>query len=110
MNAALIWDPSFVTYKFRSDHPFNPKRLELTVSLIEEMGLVAPPSFHIVKPCMATDEELMLAHDAEYIAAVKRLGSQKTSPFPRSSIVPGAAARRRRGARSSAPDRHVQAG
>lgn len=76
MNAALIWDPSFVTYRFRADHPFNPKRLELSVSLIEEMGLLDAPSLRVVKPRMATDEELMRVHDGEYIAAVKRLGAE----------------------------------
>lgn len=72
--AALVWDPSFVTYRFRPDHPFNPRRLELTVSLIEELGLLADPSVRLVKPRQATDEELRRVHDAAYVDAVKRLG------------------------------------
>jgi acetoin utilization protein AcuC len=74
MTAALIWDPSFVAYKFRPNHPFNPKRLELTVSLLEEMALLAGPGISVVPPRMATDEELLRVHSPEYIAAVKRLG------------------------------------
>ena len=75
-NAALVWDPSFITYRFRSDHPFNPKRLELTVSLIEELGLLSDPALRLVKPRMASDEELSRVHDPAYIAAVKRLGQE----------------------------------
>ena len=50
VSAALIWDPSFVSYRFKPNHPFNPKRLELTVSLIEEMGLLSAPDVKLVKP------------------------------------------------------------
>lgn len=75
MKAALVWDPSFTAYRFRPDHPFNPKRLELTISLIEEMELLSAPGLTVVPPRMATDAELMRVHAPEYVAAVKRLGS-----------------------------------
>lgn len=77
VSAALIWDPSFVSYRFKPNHPFNPKRLELTVSLIEEMGLLSAPDVKLVKPRQATEEELLRVHDAEFVAAVKRLGSEE---------------------------------
>jgi acetoin utilization protein AcuC len=75
MKAALIWDPSLASYHFRPDHPFNPKRLELTVSLIEGLGLLDGESYRIVPPRPATDEELLRVHDADYVDAVKRLGA-----------------------------------
>lgn len=74
--AALIWDPAFLTYQFRKDHPFNPRRLELTVSLMEALNLLSAPELRVVKPRMATDEELHLVHEPGYVAAVKRLGSE----------------------------------
>jgi acetoin utilization protein AcuC len=76
MPGALIWDPSFSAYRFRPDHPFNPKRLELAVSLIEACGLVSGPGLRVLPPRMATDDELLRVHAPEYVAAVKRLGSQ----------------------------------
>lgn len=76
VEAALVWDPAFESYRFRPDHPFNPKRLELTVSLIEEMGLLSAPSLRLVKPRMASDDELLRVHDREYVEAVKRLGRE----------------------------------
>jgi acetoin utilization protein AcuC len=75
MEAALVWDPSFTFYRFRPDHPFNPRRLELTISLIEEMGLAGGEAHPHVRPRHATEEELRLVHAPEYVEAVKRLGT-----------------------------------
>lgn len=77
MDAALVWDPIFTSYRFRPDHPFNPKRLELTVSLIRELGLVDGERFPVVPPRRATDAELLTVHSPEYVAAVKRLGAKE---------------------------------
>lgn len=74
--AALIWDPAYLSYSFRSDHPFNPKRLELTVSLMEALDLLSDPAVRVVRPRMASDEELLAVHSAEYLEAVKRLGRE----------------------------------
>jgi len=83
MRAALIWDQAFTSYSFRPDHPFNPKRLELTISLIEEAGLVDGDRFRFEAPRMATDEDLLRVHSAEYLEAVKWLsvpGAEMTDP------------------------------
>jgi acetoin utilization protein AcuC len=69
---AIIWDPAFTGYKFRPDHPFNPRRLELTVSLIEALGLVTP-EHRMVAARAATDDELRLVHSREYLEAVRCL-------------------------------------
>jgi acetoin utilization protein AcuC len=81
MPSALIWDPSFSAYRFRPDHPFNPRRLELAVSLMESCGLLSAPELRVLPPRIATEEELLRVHSPEYLAAVKRLGSQpRVSP------------------------------
>ena len=69
---ALIWDPAVTGYFFRPDHPFNPKRLELAVSLIEAMELAGGPDTPIVAPRPASDAELLRVHSVKYIDAVKR--------------------------------------
>ena len=74
MRASLVWDPSFTTYRFKSDHPFNPKRLELSISLIESLGLLEGEGLSIVPPRLATDEELLRVHAPEYLEAVRRYG------------------------------------
>jgi acetoin utilization protein AcuC len=73
MKSALIWDPSLTQYYFNPDHPFNPKRLELTVSLIEEMGLIGGPDTVMLPPRAATEEELLRVHSREYVDVVKRV-------------------------------------
>jgi acetoin utilization protein AcuC len=73
VRSALIWDPDFTGYHFRPDHPFSPRRLELTVSLIEALGLVGTESARMERPRMATDAELLRVHSREYVEAVKRL-------------------------------------
>jgi acetoin utilization protein AcuC len=80
MKSALVWDPSFTSYRFRPDHPFNPKRLELTISLIEEMGLLSGPDQSLVAPRSATREELLRVHSAEFIDAVIRSGERDGDP------------------------------
>ena len=78
--SALIWDPALTAYRFRPDHPFNPKRLELAVSLIEACGLLDDPAVQLRPPRSATDEELYRVHSREYVDAVKRLGSGGVDP------------------------------
>jgi acetoin utilization protein AcuC len=73
---AFVWDPAVTGYRFRPDHPFNPKRLELTVSLIEAMGLVGGEQTPVVAPREATDEELLRVHSREYVEAVKRFSRE----------------------------------
>jgi acetoin utilization protein AcuC len=76
MRSALIWDPAFTRYHFRPDHPFNPKRLELAVSLMRTVGLLDAPGVQVRAPRAATDEELQRVHSPDYIAAVRRLGEK----------------------------------
>ncbi|WP_420130380.1 acetoin utilization protein AcuC [Longimicrobium sp.] len=69
---ALVWDPAVTGYKFRPDHPFNPRRLELAVSLIEALGLVDGGMAKVVPPRLATEAELLAVHSREYLDAVRR--------------------------------------
>lgn len=75
MRAALIWDPRVIGYHFRPGHPFNPKRLELSVSLLQELGLLGAET-PMVAPRPARDEELQLVHAPAYVEAVKRLSAE----------------------------------
>lgn len=80
MRTALIWDPALTRYFFNPEHPFNPKRLELAVSLLEAFGLTGGAETPVVAPRPATDEELLRVHDAEYLDAVRRLSRRGASP------------------------------
>lgn len=80
MRTALIWDPAMTGYRLRPDHPFNPKRLELTVSLMEALELVGGPDTPVYAPRMATREELLRVHTPEFVDAVRRLGAGEAGP------------------------------
>lgn len=74
-----IHSNAYQKYKFNEEHPFNQKRLDLTLDLIRQLDLIRPE--HFVEPRYATDDELALIHDRQYINVVKQSG-QSTSSLP----------------------------
>ncbi|EGQ22154.1 acetoin utilization protein AcuC [Sporosarcina newyorkensis 2681] len=75
--ASFIFSPDQLNYEFSETHPFNQKRIILTKDLLEEMHAIQPDE--IVVPRSATDEELLLAHDAKYIEIVKKASKGEVS-------------------------------
>ncbi|WP_414053432.1 acetoin utilization protein AcuC [Macrococcus equi] len=73
----FIYDDSLLHYRFSDDHPFNQMRLLLTKTLLEACHLLDDSK--IIKPRIATEEELMLGHQKEYIQAVKDAGNHSIS-------------------------------
>lgn len=78
-DALLVWSPEFLRYRFRPSHPLDPRRLELTLDLMGRLG-VLPPQSEIVRPRAATDAEIGLVHDAEYIEVVRKLSGAGADP------------------------------
>lgn len=73
-NAVFIFSNDFLSYKFHDGHPFNQLRVELTLSLLQTIGAINKEQ--IVPPRMATDNEIALIHDLNYIEAVKKAGTE----------------------------------
>ncbi|GGE19860.1 acetoin utilization protein AcuC [Marinithermofilum abyssi] len=67
--ALFIHSDAFFRYRFHDDHPFNNQRLELTLDLIRSLNLLK--DHHLYEPTAATDKELYLTHDREYVEVVK---------------------------------------
>jgi len=82
---AFIFNEREVQYRFNDDHPFNQKRLLLTVDLLRELGALDPAD--LASPRFASDEELLAVHSADYVDAVKRL----SAPMPDEAAVREAA-------------------
>lgn len=76
MNCALVWSDELARYRFRPGHPLDPRRLELTVSLIRDLGLAGDGTHPIIAPRDATDDELLTVHAPDYIAAVQLVSRQ----------------------------------
>ncbi|WP_019243897.1 acetoin utilization protein AcuC [Bacillus massilioanorexius] len=70
--SVFVYSEELLRYKFSNDHPFNQLRLRITLDLLRKLNAIQ--DVDIVKPRMATDEELCLIHDPSYIEAVKKAG------------------------------------
>ncbi|MBO0803785.1 MAG: acetoin utilization protein AcuC [Nocardiopsaceae bacterium] len=70
----MAWDDALTSYDFGPGHPMAPVRVALTVALARQMGVLSAPSVTTLEPPPATDAELELAHDGEYIEAVREAG------------------------------------
>ncbi len=68
------WDDALVGYDFGHDHPLDPVRVDLTMRLARELGVLDLPTVRMVVPEPATDEELLLVHEKEYVEAVRAAG------------------------------------
>ncbi|MBM7692920.1 acetoin utilization protein AcuC [Peribacillus deserti] len=70
--AVFVFSDQFLSYKFNNEHPFNQQRIRLTLDLLEKHGAISDDD--IIFSRKATDEELELVHDPEYVNAVKLAG------------------------------------
>jgi len=68
----VIWDDVFTTYDFGSTHPMRPLRLELTMALAGQLGVLDRPGVRVGAPNPAADDLLELVHDPLYVASVRR--------------------------------------
>ncbi|HLR51266.1 MAG TPA: acetoin utilization protein AcuC [Candidatus Avamphibacillus sp.] len=73
--ASFIYSDQLLKYHFHSDHPFNQKRVLLAKELLEAAHMLDPNN--IIEPRIATDKELALFHDLDYIEAVKKASHAK---------------------------------
>jgi len=70
----VAWDDQLTGYDFGPGHPLAPVRVELTVELAREFGVLGAPGVTVARPEPASDGELELVHDPRYIAAVRLAG------------------------------------
>jgi acetoin utilization protein AcuC len=80
----VAWDERLTEYDFGPGHPLAPVRVELTMELARAFGVLTAEQVGVVAPSPATDAELELVHDADYIAVVRRAGE---SPRPDPSLL-----------------------
>lgn len=71
--ASVVFDERLIEYNFGQSHPMAPVRIDLTMQLAEELGVLE--SVDIVGATPATDDDLALIHSPAYIEAVKKLSA-----------------------------------
>jgi acetoin utilization protein AcuC len=67
--AGAVWDERYLDYDF-GDHPLNPVRLDLTIRLARELGVLDRIDVRAAEP--ADEAQLLTVHDAAYLDAVRR--------------------------------------
>ncbi|MEV4174555.1 acetoin utilization protein AcuC [Nonomuraea sp. NPDC049709] len=72
-SARVIWDDALTSYNFGASHPLHPVRVELTMALARELGVL--DKVEVAGCAPATDDELSLVHERGYIEAVKRVSA-----------------------------------
>ncbi len=70
----VAWDERLTGYDFGPGHPLAPIRIDLTIALARALGVLDQPGVTVQRPEPATDAELRLVHDPDYIAAVRMAG------------------------------------
>jgi len=71
--ATVVYDPSLTEYDFGPSHPMAPLRVDLTMRLAEEIGVL--DRLRVVPAPMATEDQLVTVHDPQFIEAVMRAGT-----------------------------------
>jgi acetoin utilization protein AcuC len=71
--ASVVFDSSLTDYDFGPEHPMAPVRVDLTMRLADELGVLK--GLEVVPAPMADDDLIATVHDAELIDAVKRISA-----------------------------------
>ncbi|MFX0593769.1 acetoin utilization protein AcuC [Melissospora conviva] len=66
----VVWDESLLGYDL-GEHPLDPVRVELTMALARELGVLNRPGVRLVVPPPADDAALTRVHRADYLDAVR---------------------------------------
>lgn len=76
-NATFVYSADQLNYSFSDEHPFNQKRITLTLDLLKDIQAIKDE--HIIQPRIATDEEILLVHDKKFVEAVKKASKGELS-------------------------------
>jgi acetoin utilization protein AcuC len=66
----VLWDEALLGYDL-GDHPLDPVRVELTMALASEFGLLGRPGVRVEAPEPADDAALTRVHHPDYLDAVR---------------------------------------
>ena len=81
--ACTVFDRELVEYDFGATHPMNPVRVDLTMRLADELGLLGREGdrsgrLPVVSAPVADEELVRTVHEEAYVAAVRLAGEDPT--------------------------------
>lgn len=77
-DAVFVYSADQLNYSFSDEHPFNQKRITLTLDLLKKSNAIQETD--MIAPRIATDEEILLVHDEKFVDIVQKAGKGKLSP------------------------------
>jgi acetoin utilization protein AcuC len=77
----LIWDEGFLDYNFGPQHPLRPIRVKLTYDLIRSKGILQQGSVEVIRPRLASREEILLFHEEDYVRLVEQYSKRGSGPL-----------------------------
>src|SRR3972149_7865138 len=77
---AFIYTPRYLEFDYGPGHPLRNRRLELTYDLISACGLLPLPSARCLAPEPASDDDLLLFVQPDYLAMLKAAAAGPASP------------------------------
>ncbi len=81
-SVAVMWDDALAEYDFGKDHPMAPVRVELTLALARELGVLARSNVRMLAIEPAGDDLLTTVHTSAYVAAVRAAGRTLSPDLP----------------------------
>jgi len=69
----LVYGDELLSYSFGPDHVMNSKRIEAFFKALESENLLSNDKILLIKPRIATIDEILLYHDKKYVEFVKRM-------------------------------------
>ncbi len=76
----LVWSEELLTYDLGATHPMAPGRLEFTMALARNLGVLAADDLRIAAPRPASGDVLRLVHEPAYVAAVRGAARRLSAP------------------------------
>lgn len=86
MTACVVFDDSLTAYDFGPAHPMNPARIDLTMRLATELGVVGDGGLPQVPVPDPDDAWVRLVHDQAYVDCVRRAGDDPDDADPRAGL------------------------
>ncbi|MFX0087069.1 MAG: acetoin utilization protein AcuC [Candidatus Hodarchaeota archaeon] len=75
--AGIVWSNRYTEFNLGDSHPMNPKRLLVPYELFNCLGILNATSLRIFTPSPASDSEILLFHNPEYLEAMKELSAEE---------------------------------
>lgn len=78
----VVWSTELLSYDFGVGHPMTSDRIDLTIALAAQLGVLDPP-VEVVGAKPASDALLATVHEPEYVAAVHAAAELGLADLPR---------------------------